>query len=85
MPELIETMNKLLDFVCSSKHFGKPDMAKNVIKLHFGLDNGKAKTLKEVAELTGKTGTRIWQIKHKVIRLLRDVRKYNLHGLSIDI
>lgn len=49
-----------------------------VIRLRFGFDNGRSKTLEEVGEIYGVTGERIRQIEAKALRKLRNPSRTNL-------
>jgi DNA-directed RNA polymerase sigma subunit (sigma70/sigma32) len=44
---------------------------KRVMELLGGFDDGGAKSMKEVAEMFAITPQRVWQIKHKAIKKLR--------------
>ena len=47
------------------------DREENVLRLRFGLDDGRTRTLEEVGEVFGVTRERIRQIEAKALRKLR--------------
>ena len=53
------------------------DRERDVIKLRFGLDDGKSKTLEEVGQIFGVTRERIRQIESKALRKLRTLAAKN--------
>ena len=48
-----------------------------VIKLRYGLEDGRAKTLEEVGQIVGKSRERVRQIEARAIRKLRFRFSYN--------
>ena len=44
---------------------------RDILKLRFGLDDGKSRTLQEVGELFGVNSTRVMQIESRALRKLR--------------
>ena len=50
-----------------------PEREQQVIRLHYGFDDGQAKTLEEVGRVFGSSRQRAWQIEGKAIRLLREL------------
>ena len=47
------------------------DREENVLRLRFGLDDGKVRTLEQVGKVFGVTRERIRQIEAKALRKLR--------------
>jgi RNA polymerase primary sigma factor len=51
------------------------DREKQVVRLRFGLDDGKPRTLEEVGQIFGVTRERIRQIEAKTLAKLRHPRR----------
>ncbi|MCR5122492.1 MAG: sigma-70 family RNA polymerase sigma factor [Ruminococcus sp.] len=54
-----------------------------VIRLRFGLDDGKVRTLEQVGEIFNVTRERVRQIEAKAIRRLRSINRWRKVGMSI--
>ena len=52
-----------------------PEMEKKVIRLRYGLDDNKPKTLLEVGNELGITREKVRQLEDKAIKRLREVNK----------
>ena len=52
-----------------------PEMEKKVIRLRYGLDDNKTKTLLEVGNELGITREKVRQLEEKAIKRLREVNK----------
>ena len=52
-----------------------PEMEKKVIRLRYGLDDNKPKTLLEVGNELGITRERVRQLEEKAIKRLREANK----------
>ena len=63
-----EQIDKVLDTLA--------DREQKVLRLRFGLDDGKARTLEEVGKVFNVTRERIRQIEAKALRRLRQPGKY---------
>ena len=48
-----------------------PDREENVLRLRFGIDDGRTRTIEEVGKVFGVTRERIRQIEAKALRKLR--------------
>ena len=68
--ERMDSINKVLDTL--------EDEEKQVLKLRFGLDNGKAKTLSEVSQLMGITNEKVKQIETIAMRKMRNPLRANV-------
>ena len=68
--ERMNSINKVLDTL--------EEEEKQVLKLRFGLDNGKAKTLSEVSQLMGITKEKVKQIETIAMRKMRNPLRANV-------
>ena len=68
--ERINSINKVLDTL--------EEEEKQVLKLRFGLDNGKAKTLSEVSQLMGITKEKVKKIETIAMRKMRNPLRANV-------
>ena len=58
------------------------DREENVLRLRFGLDDGRTRTLEEVGKVFGVTRERIRQIEAKALRKLRHLVEVNVLKIS---
>ncbi|MEC1177189.1 sigma-70 family RNA polymerase sigma factor [Metasolibacillus meyeri] len=54
------------------------DREENILRLRFGLDDGKERTLEQIGDIFGVTRERIRQIEAKALRKLRDYKSRTL-------
>ncbi len=57
-------------------------LEQDVLRMRFGLDNGKCNTIKEVCERFGMTRVDVRTVEAKALRRVREVRKELSQGLE---
>jgi RNA polymerase primary sigma factor len=59
-----------------------PSRDAKVIRLYFGLDDGKGRTLEEIGQMMGVTRERIRQLRDRALRQLREQHGDKLRELA---
>jgi RNA polymerase primary sigma factor len=61
---------------------GLPPRDAKVLRLYFGLDDGKSRTLEEIGKMMGVTRERIRQLRDRALRQLREEYGDKLRDLA---